>query len=52
MQFCHRKVTLMLLPGAPAGRAPLHLLLDAGPQRQGENEPATALRLLTRVIAA
>ena len=51
-QFYHRHVTLMLLPGPLPGRAPLRLLLDAEPQRPGENEVATALRLLGRVVAA
>jgi Transposase DDE domain len=51
-QFYHRHVTLMLLPGALLGRAPLRLLLDAEPQRPGEDEVATALRLLERVLTA
>ncbi|MBI3696438.1 MAG: transposase, partial [Acidobacteria bacterium] len=42
----------MLLPGAPPGRDPVRLLLDHEPQRDGEDEVATALRLLDRVIAA
>jgi len=52
VQFYHRNVTLMLLPGALPGRAPLRLLLDEEPQRPEEDEVATALRLLTRVLAA
>ena len=52
IQFYHRQVTLMLLPGAPPGRPPIRLLLDQEPQRPGEDEVATALRLLARVIAA
>jgi hypothetical protein len=51
-QFYHRQVTLMLLPGAPPGRAPLRLLLDAEPQRAEEDEVTTGLRVLERVIAA
>lgn len=42
IQYYHRNVTLMLL----AGR--LRLLLDMEPQRPGEDEVATAMRLLTR----
>ena len=52
VQFYHRQVTLMLLPGAPRGREPIRLLLDHEPQRAGENEVATAMRLLERVIPA
>lgn len=52
VQFYHRNVTLMLLPGPLPDRAPLRLLLDEEPQRPGEDEVATALRLLTRVLAA
>jgi hypothetical protein len=51
-QFYHRQVTLMLLPGARPGCEPVRLLLDHEPQRAGEDEVATALRLLERVIAA
>jgi Transposase DDE domain len=51
-QFYHRQVTLMLLPGARPGCEPLRLLLDHEPQRAGEDEVATALRLLVRVIGA
>ncbi len=50
-QFYHRNVTLMLLCSTPPGRPPLRLLLDLEPQRPGETELATALRLLARVIA-
>jgi hypothetical protein len=50
IQYYHRHVTLMLLPGSPPGHAPLRLLLDAEPQRPGEDEVATALRLLARVL--
>jgi DDE family transposase len=46
IQFYHRQVTLMLVSGK------LHLLLDLEPQRPGEDEVATALRLLGRVLAA
>ena len=52
LQFYHRQVTLLLLPGAPPGRDPVRLLLDHEPQRVGEDEVATALRLLDRVIGA
>ena len=50
-QFYHRQVTLMLLPGARPGGQPLRLLLDHEPQRTEEDEVATGLRLLERVIA-
>ena len=50
-QYYHRQVTLMLLPGAPPGRPPLRLLLDAEPQRAGEDEVTTALRLLKRALS-
>lgn len=51
-QYYHRQVTLMLLPGAPSGRHPLRLLLDAEPQRAGEDEVTTAMRLLERALLA
>jgi hypothetical protein len=51
-QFYHRQVTLMLLPGARPGCEPIRLLLDHEPQRPGEDEVATALRLLARVIGS
>lgn len=51
-QFYHRNVTLMLLCGSPAGRPTVRLLLDLEPQRPGEGEVTTALRLLERVLAA
>src|SRR5665213_3240656 len=50
IQFYHRQVTLMLLPGAPGSREPIRLLLDHEPQRPGEDEVAAAMRLLDRVI--
>jgi hypothetical protein len=50
IQFYHRQVTLMLLPGAPGTREPIRLLLDHEPQRPGEDEVAAAMRLLDRVI--
>ena len=50
VQFYHRQVTLMLLPGTPGGRKPIRLLLDHEPQLPGEDEVATAMRLLERVI--
>ena len=52
VQYYHRNVTLMMLPGQPPGRTPLRLLLDEEPQRPGEDEVAAALRLLQRVLAA
>jgi hypothetical protein len=51
-QFYHRNVTLMLLCGSPPDRPAVRLLLDLEPQRAGEAELATALRLLERVLAA
>ena len=51
-QFYHRNVTLMLLCGSPPGRPAVRLLLDLEPQRDGEGELTTALRLLERVLAA
>jgi hypothetical protein len=51
-QFYHRQVTIMLLPAARPGCEPIRLLLDAEPQRAGEDEVATALRLLERVIVS
>ena len=44
-------MTLLLVTGAPAGRKPLRIPLDHEPQRPGEDEIATATRLLTRVLA-
>jgi hypothetical protein len=44
IQYYHRNVTLMLL----AGR--IRLLLDMEPQKPGEDEVATGIRLLTRVL--
>jgi len=52
VQYYHRQVTLQLLAAAPAGGEPLRLLLDAEAQRPGEEEVATARRLLERVLAA
>src|ERR1700675_4966984 len=52
IQFYHRQVTLLLLSGALPGREAVRLLLDHEPQRPGENEVETALRLLARVISA
>jgi hypothetical protein len=51
-QFYHRQVTLMLLPGARPGCEPIRHLLDYETQRAGEDEVATALRLLVRVIGS
>ena len=50
VQYYHRQVTLFLVPGAPAGREPLRIPLDHEPQRRGEDEVATAIRLLKRVL--
>jgi hypothetical protein len=50
IQYYHRQVTLMLLPGTRPQRPPVRLLLDHEPQRPGEDEVATALRLLARVL--
>jgi Transposase DDE domain len=52
IQFYHRQVTLLLVPGALPGRETVRLLLDHEPQRPGEDEVETALRLLARVIPA
>jgi hypothetical protein len=46
IQYYHRNVTLQLLTGSE-----LRLLLDLEPQRAGEDEVATAMRLLDRVLA-
>ncbi len=51
IQYYHRQVTLMLLPGPRAGRQPLRLLLDCEPMLPDEDEVACAMRLLTRVLA-
>jgi hypothetical protein len=42
IQFYHRQVTLLLLPGALPGRKTVRLLLDHEPQRSGEDEVETA----------
>lgn len=52
LQYYHRQVTLMLLPGARPGHKPLRILLDCEPMLADEDEVATARRLLTRVLAA
>ena len=52
IQYYHRQVTLMLLPGPGAGRKPLRVLLDCEPMLSGEDEVSCAMRLLTRVLAA
>jgi len=51
VQFYHRQVTLLLLPGALPGREAVRLLLGHEPQQPGE-EVQTALRLLARVLPA
>ena len=51
IQYYHRQVTLMLVTGAPANREPLRILLDHEPQLAGEDEVATAKRLLERVLS-
>lgn len=45
IQYYHRNVTIMLLS------EPLRLFLDMEPQRPGEDEVTTALRLLKRVLS-
>ena len=50
-QYYHRQVTALLVTGAPAGREPLRIPLDHEPQLPGEDEVATATRLLVRVMA-
>ena len=50
IQYYHRQVTLLLVTGAPPGRPPLRLPLDHEAQRPGEDEVATATRLLKRVL--
>lgn len=50
VQYYHRQVTLLLVTGAPPGRPPLRMPLDHEPRRPGEDEVATALRLLERVL--
>jgi hypothetical protein len=52
LQYYHRQVTLMLLPGPGAGRKPLHVLLDCEPMLPDEDEVTCAIRLLRRVLAA
>ena len=52
IQYYHRQVTLMLLPGGPPGRPAVRLLLDHEAQRAGEEEVETAQRLLKRVMLA
>jgi hypothetical protein len=52
IQYYHRQVTLMLLPGPGTGRKPLRVLLDCEPMLPDEDEVACAMRLLTRVLAA
>jgi hypothetical protein len=50
IQYYHRQVTLLLVTGAPPGRQPLRIPLDHEVQRPGEDEVATATRLLVRVL--
>ena len=50
IQYYHRQVTLLLVTGAPPGRQPLRMPLDHEVQRPGEDEVATATRLLERVL--
>lgn len=52
LRVYHRQVTLMLLPGARASGKPRRVLLDCEPRLPDEDEVATAMRLLTRVLAA
>src|SRR5271156_3316902 len=51
IQYYHRQVTLLLVTGAPPGRQPLRIPLDHEPQLPGEDEVATAMRLLKRALA-
>jgi hypothetical protein len=51
IQYYHRQVTLLLVTGSPPGRQPLRVPLDHEPQLPGEDEVATATRLLKRVLA-
>ena len=51
IQYYHRQVTLLLVTGAPPQRQPLRLPLDHEPQLPHEDEVATAMRLLERVLA-
>lgn len=50
IQYYHRHVALMLLPGTLRPGPSLRLLLDIEPIRAGEDERAAAQRLLARVI--
>lgn len=50
IQYYHRQVTLLLVTGAPPGRQPRRMPLDHEAQRPGEDEVATATRLLERVL--
>ena len=50
IQYYHRQVTLLLVTGAPLGRPPLRIPLDHEPQLPNEDEVATAMRLLKRVL--
>jgi len=52
IQFYHRQVTLLLLPGARPNGKPLRILLDCEPMSADEDEVATATRLLARVLAS
>jgi len=52
IQYYHRQVTIMLLPAARPGCGPVRFLLDHEPQIPGEDEVATALRLLGRAIVS
>jgi hypothetical protein len=51
IQYYHRQVTLLLVTGAPPRRQPLRPPLDHEPQLPHEDEVATAMRLLERVLA-
>jgi hypothetical protein len=51
IQYYHRQVTLILLPGARSSGKPLRVLLGCEPMLPGEDEVATAMRLLVRVLA-
>lgn len=52
IQYYHRQVTLMLLPGARSSGKPLRVLLDCEPMLPDEDEVACGMRLLSRVLTA
>jgi hypothetical protein len=50
IQYYYRQVTLLLGTGAPPGRQPLRLPLDHESQLPHEDEVATAMRSLDRIL--